>query len=145
MAAGYSGTPLVGKLGIKPGHDVVLAGAPAGWSVDNLPDGVRIARRLPTRRVDLIVAFFSRLARLEKAVPDLAVRIVPDGAVWIAWPRRAGGHTSDITENDIRTAVLPLGLVDVKVAALDEDWSGLKVVWRKELRSGRVRSASCRP
>ena len=136
MAAGYSGTPLVRKLGIKPGHEVVLAGAPAGWSVDNLPDGVRITRRLPGKPVDLIVAFFSRLARLEKAVPDLGGRIVPDGAIWIAWPRRAGGHMSDITDNYIRSAVLPLGLVDVKVAALDEDWSGLKVVWRRELRSG---------
>jgi hypothetical protein len=137
MPAGYSGTPLVRKLGIKPGHEVALIGAPVGWSVEDLPEGVRIGRRLPRSPVDVILAFFGRLARLEKAVPDLAGRIVPDGALWIAWPRRAGGHTSDISENDIRTAVLPLGLVDVKVAALDEDWSGLKVVWRREMRAGR--------
>lgn len=124
------------KLGIKPGHEVVLAGAPAGWSVGDLPDGVRLRHRPPGTPVDLIVAFFGRLVRLEKAVPDLAGRIVPDGALWIAWPRRAGGHSSDITENDIRATVLPLGLVDVKVAALDEDWSGLKTVWRRELRPG---------
>jgi hypothetical protein len=80
------------------------------------------------------VAFFSELAALNRQIEDLARRITVDGGLWIAWPRRAGGHQSDITDNEIRAAVLPLGLVDVKVAALDEDWSGLKVVWRKELR-----------
>jgi hypothetical protein len=89
-------------------------------------------------RVDGIVAFFRELGRLRAPVPGLAERIVADGALWIAWPRRAGGHTSDITDNDIRAAILPLGLVDVKVAALDDDWSGLKVVWRRELRAGRA-------
>ena len=137
MAPGYSGTPLVRKLGIKPEHRVVLAGSPPGWSIDDLPGGVTVARRVTRRPADVIVAFFRRLSPLQKAVPDLAERIVPDGALWIAWPRRAGGHTSDITDNAIREGVLPLGLVDVKVAALDEDWSGLKVVWRKELRAGR--------
>jgi hypothetical protein len=83
---------------------------------------------------DLIVAFFARAADLGLRLPGLAERIFPDGAVWAAWPRRAGGHTSDITEGAIRELLLPTGLVDVKVAALDDDWSGLRLVWRKERR-----------
>lgn len=140
MPAGYSGTPLVRKLGVKPGHRMVVAGAPPGWAVADLPAGVRVSRRKPAAPVDLILAFFRDQAALRRSVPDLTAGIVADGSLWIAWPRRAGGHTSDITENDIRDTVLPLGLVDVKVAALDEDWSGLKVVWRRELRPGRDRS-----
>ena len=138
MSAGYSGTPLARKLGVKAGHRVLLSGSPTGWSVPDLPDGVRVGRRTSAARVDVVVAFFRELGRLQAAVPGLAERIVADGALWIAWPRRAGGHTSDVTDNDIRATILPQGLVDVKVAALDEDWSGLKVVWRRELRAGRT-------
>ena len=137
MPVGYSGTSLVRKLGIKPEHRVVLVGSPPGWSIDDLPAGVSLARRVGRAPADVVLAFFRGLAPLQKAVPALAERIDPNGMIWIAWPRRAGGHTSDITDNAIRDAVLPLGLVDVKVAALGEDWSGLKVVWRKELRAGR--------
>ena len=71
---------------------------------------------------------------LDKGVETLAARITPRGALWLAWPRRAGGHLGDITDNEVRRIVLPLGLVDTKVAALDDDWSGLKFVWRKERR-----------
>ena len=83
---------------------------------------------------DVIVAFSANLARMRDAVPALAPRIFPDGAIWVAWPRRAAGHDSDLREQDIRDAALALGLVDVKVAALDEDWSGLRLVWRRERR-----------
>jgi hypothetical protein len=69
---------------------------------------------------------------------DLSLLITTNGSLWLAWPRRAGGHESDITDNLVREAALPLGLVDVKVAALDHDWSSLRLVWRKELRPGRV-------
>jgi hypothetical protein len=86
---------------------------------------------------DLIVAFFSRAAELGLRLPGLAERIFPDGAVWAAWPRRAGGHSSDITDNVVREYALPLGLVDVKVAAIDDDWSGLRLCWRKENRGSR--------
>ena len=134
MPAGYSGTPIARKLGIKEGHVVVLVGAPPAWSIPALPAGVKETRRLSSTPADVVVAFFSNLATLAAKVPALAGRIAMDGALWVAWPRRAGGHHSDITENDIRATVLPLGLVDIKVAALDEDWSGLKMVWRKELR-----------
>jgi hypothetical protein len=81
----------------------------------------------------VVIAFHREAAELSR-VEALGQAIYPDGMVWIAWPRKAGGHESDITENAIRDAVLPHGLVDVKVAALDDDWSGLKVVWRLERR-----------
>ena len=135
VPAGYSSTPLVRKLGIKAGDRLALIGAPKAWIVPDLPPGVVVSRRRDTSAADVVVAFFPELATLQGDVPGLAARIAPDGALWTAWPRRAGGHRSDITDNEIRAASLPLGLVDVKVAALDEDWSGIKLVWRKELRS----------
>jgi len=84
--------------------------------------------------VHVIVAFFDRRAAIVRRVPALVRALPPDGGLWIAWPRRAAGHISDITENDLRAILLPTGLVDTKVAALDDDWSGLRFVWRKELR-----------
>jgi hypothetical protein len=83
---------------------------------------------------DVVVAFHRTAAELAAGIEPLGQAIFPDRALWIAWPRRAGGHDSDITENGIRDLVLPIGLVDVKVAALDQDWSGLKLVWRRERR-----------
>jgi hypothetical protein len=130
VTAGYSGTPQAKKLGIKAGLRVAVEQAPRGWSLDDPPPVVD-ARGGPA---DVLVRFLRSAAELDD-VPDLGQRIFPNGALWLAWPRRAGGHTSDITDNVIREAVLPLGLVDVKVAAIDADWSGLKVVWRKERRT----------
>ena len=129
--AGYSGTPLHKKLGIKPGHRIALVEAPDGWAVPDLPEGVTIGA---AEGADVVVAFHRGAAELTAGIEALGQAIYPDGAVWIAWPRRARGHESDITENGIRDVVLPLGLVDTKVAALDSDWSGLKVVWRRERR-----------
>jgi hypothetical protein len=86
---------------------------------------------------DVIVAFVRSSGDLAQRLPDLAERIFPSGALWIAWPRRAGGHVSDVTDGVVREHVLPLGLVDVKVAAIDEDWSGLRVVWRVANRGPR--------
>jgi Protein of unknown function (DUF3052) len=131
--AGYSRTPLARKLGIKPGARLALDAAPAGWRVPELPDGV--ARAHGDEPADVVVAFFREAAELHPRLPDLARRIFPAGSLWAAWPRRAGGHRSDITENRIRDHALPLGIVDTKVAALDEDWSGLKLVWRRENRA----------
>jgi hypothetical protein len=133
MSADYSPTPLARKLGLKGGHRLELIGAPSGWNVDGLPDGVIVSCRRSSR-VDVLVAFFRELSRLERDVVGLATAIAPNGSLWLAWPRRAAGRTSDITEHELRRVALPLGLVDVKVAALDDDWSGLKFVWRKELR-----------
>jgi hypothetical protein len=136
--AGYSKTPLWKKLGVRPEQDLLLLDPPLGWSVPDLPAGVTIATETENADADeaaqLVIAFFSTLSRLRERVPMLAQRIFPAGAIWVAWPRRAGGHESDIRESDIRDVALPLGLVDVKVAALDEDWSGLRLVWRTERR-----------
>lgn len=134
MTAGYSGTTLVRKLGVKTGHRLELIGAPEGWGIEDLPPDVKVSRRRRATDADIIIAFFRDLRTLQRRVPKLADGIVPDGALWVAWPRRAGGHTSDITDNAVRPVVLPLGLVDVKIAAFDDDWSGMKVVWRKERR-----------
>jgi hypothetical protein len=149
-AAGYSGTPLAKKLGMKPDHRVVLVDRPDEWDIPGLPAGVTITQ-IPIHRLadarphpqnalesgDVIVAFFRSLHELEDGAADLIGRLSAESSLWIAWPRRAGGHTSDITENDLRRVLLPTGVVDVKVAALDDDWSGLKFVWRKELRAKR--------
>jgi hypothetical protein len=132
--AGYSGTPLWKKVGIKENQRLTLVDAPAGWTVPDLPAGVELVEGLPDR-ADVVIAFHREAAELASRVEVLGRAIHPDGMVWIAWPRKAGGHASDITENGIRDVVLPHGLVDVKVAALDDDWSGLKVVWRRERRS----------
>ncbi len=133
VTVGYSGTGLSRKLGIKDGHVIALLGRPAGWMIEDLPETVvlRTAARGP---LDVIVAFFGRRAHLEDRLPVLVRALRADGGLWIAWPRKAAGHVSDISENTLREIVLPIGLVDVKVAALDEHWSGLKFVWRKELR-----------
>jgi hypothetical protein len=138
MASGYSGTPLWRKLGCKPGGRLLTIGAPVGWTVAGLPDGTE-ARTLRRGEpaggaTDVVVAFLPSHAELAAAVGGLGEEIFPDGALWIAWPRRAAGHDSDIREQDIRELALPLGLVDVKVAALDRDWSGLRLVWRTERR-----------
>jgi hypothetical protein len=135
---GYSGTPLAKKLGIKAGHELLLVNAPTGWKVPDLPDGVKVHRgsnKARTDGSDVIIAFFATAARLTGLAPDIAGRLPSDSAFWVAWPRRAGGHTSDITDGLVRQALLPIGVVDVKVAAIDTDWSGLKFVWRLENRS----------
>jgi hypothetical protein len=130
--AGYSGTPQARKLGLKPGSRVALDHVPSDWELLDPPDGLVTVG--PRSAADVIVCFCRREGEVAKRLPGLGRRIFPDGAVWMAWPRRAGGHDSDITDNVVRVHALPLGLVDVKVAAIDTDWSGLKLVWRKERR-----------
>jgi hypothetical protein len=132
--AGYSHTPLAKKLGIKPGASLAVDRPPPGWTVPELPDGVVAAAE--AEPADVVVAFFREAAELPERLPALARRIFPAGSLWLAWPRRAGGHESDITENALRDHALPLGIVDTKVAAIDEDWSGLRLVWRLEHRAG---------
>jgi hypothetical protein len=131
--AGYASTPLLRKLGIKEGHVVALLGEPSGWRIEGLP-GTVVLRRSARGPLDVVVAFFSERRRLERRLPALVRALRTDGGLWIAWPRRAAGHSSDISENTLRELVLPTGLVDVKVAALDDDWSALKFVLRRELR-----------
>jgi hypothetical protein len=142
MSAGSSTTPIVKKLGVREGDRLLLLHASSGWVVDDLPANVSVARRRSASQSDVVIAFFTQLATLRRELTDLSRQITVSGSLWLAWPRRAGGHESDITDNHVRAAALPLGLVDVKVAALDDDWSSLKFVWRKERRldfaSGRL-------
>ncbi|HUB70129.1 MAG TPA: hypothetical protein VL984_06885 [Acidimicrobiales bacterium] len=136
--AGTRPPSLAGKLGVKAGQRLLLVGAPAGWGVPGLPEGAVVLRGArEAGRADLVVAFFGERERLLSRALALAEAVWPDGALWVAWPRRAGGHSSDLTDNNVRAALLPVGLVDVKVAVLDNDWSGLKFVWRKAVRAGK--------
>jgi len=126
--AGYSGTPQARKLGLKPGLRTALDAPPGGWALAGPPDGLLPPD--PDGAADLIVAFFQAADELPRRLPPLARRVFPAGAIWALWPRRAAGHVSDITDNVVRSAALDIGLVDVKVAAVDTDWSGLRLVWR---------------
>ncbi|MBI3429612.1 MAG: DUF3052 domain-containing protein [Actinobacteria bacterium] len=128
MTTGYSGTPQARKLGIKPGQRICLDNSPPGWRLTDPPADISlVGARGPA---DIVITFFTCADKLSRRLPALVKRIYPSGALWVAWPRRAGGHESDITENLIREHALPLGVVDVKVAAIDDDWSGLRLVWR---------------
>ena len=133
--AGYSGTPLPKKLGIKEGSRVVLLGAPPGFDawLGPLPAGVDL-RTKARAKADVVLLFTASRAVLERRLPGLRDVIHPAGAVWAAWPKKASKVPTDITEDTVRDVCLPLGLVDVKVCAIDPTWSGLKLVIRTELR-----------
>jgi hypothetical protein len=137
---GYSGTPPWKKLGLREGRSLLLSGAPPGWSLPELPAGISVGRlnadeeQCRGSAEEVVIAFFDSRSELAGALVGLARRIFAETALWIAWPRRAAGHESDIREQDIRDLARPLGLVDVKVAAIDEGRSGLRLVWRRELR-----------
>jgi hypothetical protein len=138
--AGHSGTPLAKKLGIKPEHRPAVLGAPDGFAIPDLPGGVE-ARTALRGVSDVIVSFHTSRAALAKRVPKLMAGLHVDGGIWVAWPKRASGVPTDITEDVVREVVLPTGLVDVKVCAIDGTWSGLRVCLRKELRPGRTTAA----
>jgi hypothetical protein len=129
VSAGYSGTPLARKLGIKPGHRLALLGAPDGFAIDDLPAGVRVARRAGGS-ADVIVSFHTRRADLERRLPTLRKTMTPAAGLWIAWPKKASKVATDITEDVVRAVALPTGLVDNKVCAIDDVWSGLRLVYR---------------
>jgi hypothetical protein len=132
--AGYSGTALATKLGLKPGMQATWLGAPAHFGELLGPlDGVRVKARA-RGPLDVVVLFVTRRAELARRLPVLRGAVAPAGAVWVAWPKRASGVPTDVTENVVRDVALPLGLVDVKVCAIDDTWSGLRLVIRKELR-----------
>lgn len=135
MAVGYSGTPLAKKLGFAPDMSVVLLDAPPNLSelLGDLPSGVKVSRRL-THGADIVLIFVEYAADLSRKVLALKSAVAPDGMVWVAWPKRASKMPTDLTEDVIRDIVLPTGLVDVKVCAIDATWSGLKLVIRKALR-----------
>jgi hypothetical protein len=139
--AGYSGTPLVRKLGIKPGSRLALVDAPDGFdrTLGELPAGVGVSRaaRGPA---DVIVAFFAERARLEQRLPALREALEPAGGLWIAWPKRSSGVATDLTENVVRELGLAAALVDNKVCAIDAVWSGLRLVYRLRDRPERASS-----
>ena len=132
---GYSGTPLPRKLGMKEGSRVAVLDAPNDFTdtLGTLPDGVTVRERL-RGPLDVIVCFVVRRADLERRIDRLQAALDPAGRLWIAWPKRASKVETDMTEDVVRDVALPLGLVDNKVAAIDETWSGLQLVIRRELR-----------
>ena len=135
--AGYSGTPLPKKLGIGEGQRVVLLGAPRDFRahLGELPRGVTVQVGLAGKApLDVVVLFTTRRAELERRLPSIRARMAPAAGFWVAWPKRASGVATDITENEVRGIALPTGLVDNKVCAIDETWSGLRLVIRRENR-----------
>jgi hypothetical protein len=138
--AGYSGTPLAKKLGIRAGDRLAVLGAPPGFTLDDLPDGVE-TREQARGRFDVVLSFHTRRAHLVRRLPTLLGALSVDGGLWVAWPKRASGVATDITEDTVRDVALPTGMVDNKVCAVDETWSGLRLVLRRELRAGRTTAA----
>ena len=133
--AGYSGTPLPRKLGISEGDRVAFSSAPDDFraALGALPDGVEVRARA-RGPLDVVVCFVTRRSELERRFESLSRAIRWDGGLWIAWPKRSSGIETDVTEDTVREVALPAGLVDNKVCAIDETWSGLRVVWRRENR-----------
>lgn len=131
--AGYSGTPLARKLGIKAGARVLLVRAPAGFldsDLVELPDDVAVHTKASGAAYDVVLLFVRSAAELHERFEPMTKRITPAGRLWVAWPRKAGGFASDVDENAIRDLALETGLVDNKVAAISEAWSGLQIVYR---------------
>ena len=141
--AGYSGTPLAKKLGIGTGHRVWLTQAPANYKtlVAPLPDGVTFVSK-PSSTTDVAHVFTSKRRELEKTLRALRSALKPDAAIWVSWPKKTSKVPTDITEDVIRDVALPMGLVDIKVCAVDDTWSALRFVYRlsdRPQRNGRTR------
>jgi hypothetical protein len=135
MPAGYSGTPLAKKLGIGPGAHVAIIDEPDGFRdlLAPVPDDVTFTTNL-RGKADVVVFFTTSRAAFQRRIDSLGRTIFPAGGLWIAWPKRASKVPTDMTEDVVREVALPLGLVDNKVCAISEVWSGLRIVWRKERR-----------
>jgi hypothetical protein len=133
--AGYSGTPLPQKLGIKPGLTVVTINAPTDYRrlLGAIPEGVTFSDRLKPNS-GFVHVFVKQRSELEKRLSVLRKKIADTGTVWVSWPKKSSGVPTDVTEDVVRAVALPLGFVDIKVCAIDETWSGLKLVIRKENR-----------
>jgi hypothetical protein len=133
--AGYSGTPLAKKLGIQEGSRLLLVGAPDQYLalLEPLPAGVQFVTQL-SEATDIVQIFAVHRVDLEQMLASYRAKLKPTGMIWVSWPKKSSRAPTDITEDTIRDIALPLGFVDVKVCAVDEVWSGLKLVIRKELR-----------
>jgi hypothetical protein len=136
MSAGYSGTPLAKKLGIKAGVRVSTPGAPSNYRklLVPLPEGVDFQARV-TKTTDVVHFFTASKAELAKNLVSWLKVLGPDAAIWVSWPKKTSKVPTDITEDTIRAVALPMGLVDIIVCAVDDTWSGLKLELRKELRA----------
>ena len=135
MAAGYSGTPLARKLGIVEGTRIFLLDAPKNYLelAAPVPEGAQVMKKIDDK-TDIVHLFTTERARLAALLRSSLAKLRPDAAIWVSWPKKASKVATDITENAIREVALPMGLVDIKVCAIDEVWSGLKLVVRKERR-----------
>ena len=133
--SGYSGTPLAKKLGFKAGQTVLLLGQPANYSslVGTALKDLKRAKSIGPG-VDIVHMFTASRSRLATALLDCRRKLGPEAVVWVSWPKKESGVQTDVTEDTIRDVALPIGFVDVKLCAVDETWSGLKLVLRKELR-----------
>jgi hypothetical protein len=133
--AGYSGTPLPQKLGIKPGMIVVVIDPPDNYRklLGEIPSGVNFATR-PVGKTKFVHLFVKARRALQQQLQSLRGKIAEDAAVWVSWPKKSANIPTDITEDVIRAVALPLGFVDIKVCAVDETWSGLKLMIRRENR-----------
>jgi hypothetical protein len=133
--AGYSGTPLAAKLGIKPGIHVCVEGAPDDYLefLKPLPDGVVFTNEL-SKKTELVHIFSAKKAHLAGALAEFRAKLKSTAVIWVSWPKKSSRVPTDITEETVRELALPLGFVDIKVCAVTEIWSGLKLVVRKELR-----------
>ena len=135
--AGYSKTPLPKKLGIKEGHKIAVISPPNGFAktLGDLPRDTVVQVGMSGRaRYDVIVAFMTSLAELQRQIAAARRHMTPAAGLWIAWPKKTSGVATDVTENAVREVALPTGLVDNKVCAIDETWSGLRLVIRSALR-----------
>jgi hypothetical protein len=139
QGAGYSGTPLATKLGVRPGRSLLLVGeVPEGFvgAPLELPVGVELLGARSRSSFDVAVLFVVQRQTLARRLPGLLQRLAADGGCWVAWPKRASKVPTDMTEDVVRDVALPLGVVDNKVAAIDDVWSGLRLVVRRENRAG---------
>ena len=134
--AGYSGTPLANKLGIKPGTQILKINAPKDYGdwLGGLPDGARFVAKAPKSGSDLVHLFVASMSDLTRDLPKARVAIAPDGAIWVSWYKKSAKIPTDVTEDLVRARALKTDLVDVKVCAVTDVWSGLKLVVRKHLR-----------
>jgi len=136
--AGYSGTSLPQKLGIKPGLTVVAINAPANYRrlLGQIPDSVTFSERLKSGS-SFVHLFTSRRSEMRKKMSILRDKLSDNGTIWVSWPKKSSGISTDVTEDVIREIALPLGFVDIKVCAVDQTWSGLKLMIRRENRKSK--------
>jgi hypothetical protein len=137
--AGTSGKPITQKLGIKPGFCIFVSGAPKAYGelVGSLPEGAKVLARLKAP-VDMVHLFATSSGALAGKLRDFRDSIAPDGMIWVSWPKKSSGIASDLSDIVVRNTALPLGLVDIKVCAIDATWSGLKFVIPKDKRASRT-------